>query len=194
MCSEAEEAIDVENDREEPRLPRPSIALRLMRPELDTESDYASDTRKSVKCSNYSSMCDSNIAQRLMRPDFSKHRTDADVVKTSATKCSDSSPVHETKQITRPSFLITDILSDKKKHCDYDSSVPVTPTSISETLSKLDSHHRIEGVPYRTASIIQSPRSESPEYSEDGKPYFNYNIIIHFLTDYTDLGYFNISI
>lgn len=167
MCSEAEETIDVENDREEPRVPRPSIALRLMRPELDTETDYTNDMRKNVKCSNSSSIYDSNIAQRLMRPDFSIHRTDVDDAKTSASKCSNSSLVHETKQITRPSFLITDILSDKKKHCDFNSSVPNTPTSISETLSKLDSHHRIEGMPYRAASIIQSPRSESPDYSDD---------------------------
>ena len=169
MCSEAEENIDVENDREEQRIPRPSIALRLMRPELDTETDYDKDVRKNVKCSNYSPVCDSNIAQKLMRPDFNMHRTDFDAAKTSATKCSNSSPVYESKQIARPSFLITDILSDKKRQCDYDSSVPNTPTSISETLSKLDSHHRIEGVPHRAASIIQSPRSESPGYSEDGR-------------------------
>lgn len=170
MCSEVEETIDIENDREEERIPRPSIALRLMRPELDTtESNMEKDRRKLPKCSNYSPACESNIAQRLMRSDFNIHQTEIDDSKSSLAKCSNISSVYESKQINRPSFLITDILSDKKKQCDYDSSVPNTPTSISETLNKIDSHHRIEGVPHRVAAIIQSPRSrsESPSYSED---------------------------
>lgn len=174
MCSEAEETIDVENDRDEPKIPRPSIALRIMRPELDTQdSDFDKDRRRSSKCSHHSPACESNIAQRLMQPELSSDRTVVDETKNSLTKCSNSSTMYESKQITRPSFLITDILSDKKKQYDYDLSVPNTPTSISETLNKLDSHHRIEGVPHRAAAIIQSPtRSESPGYSEDGMVIF----------------------
>lgn len=169
MCSEVEENIDIEHDREDERISRPNIALRLMRPELDmAESSVEKDKRKFSKCSNYSSACESNIAQRLMRPEFSVHQTDIGETKHSPTKCSNSSSAYESK-INRPSFLITDILSDKKKQYESDSSVPNTPTSISETLNKIDPHHRNEGVPHRLTSIIQSPksRSESPDYSED---------------------------
>ena len=167
MCSEVEENIDIENDRDEHRIP---IALRLMRPELDTqEPDTEKDRRNFSKCSSYLPDCESNIAQRLMRPEFNLHPKDINETKHSLTKCSNILSVCESKQISRPSFLITDILSDKKKHCESDCSVPNTPTSLNESLNNLDSHHRIEGVPHRTASIIQTPtsRSDSPAYSEE---------------------------
>ena len=167
MCSEIEENIDIETDRDEQRIP---IALRLMRPELDTH-EQDKERRHFSKCSNYLPDCESNIAQRLMRPDFRRHSKDNDEAKQSLSKCSNNLSVCESKQITRPSFLITDILSDKKKHCESVQFVPNTPTSLNESLNNLDSHHRIEGVPHRTASIIHSPTSgsESPDYSDDGK-------------------------
>lgn len=169
VYSDSEDHVDIESSMEDSP-PKPEVRNVQDRLRGDDKSDVSSNNIN--KHNNHSN--DSTTIKHHFPSKYDGQSLNRNNI---FSKCSSELALAMAKPASRPSFLITDILSNTNCKRDIvsdtentDSSVPNTPCSPTTSYS-VDIHRTAALLAQRQAALQQSPltdRSESP-CSEDGR-------------------------